>query len=490
MNGSDEADLWTATVEAEERIELLSVGVDIGSATSHLVISELELRKRGTRYVVTRRSVRHESPVILTPYSGALSIDGKELSAFITAQYREAGVDRASIDTGALILTGVALLRENARTIAETFAEEAGRMVAVSAGDTLEAVMAAHGSGAVALSRTRGRVLNVDVGGGTTKLAVCADGRVEATAALDVGARAIVRQPDGVVARIEQPGRLAAELVGAEVRVGRAVDSGPLDAMLDVMAGAVIDASPLCDSPARSTDLDRSGSLVGVEPVASVVFSGGVSEYIYGRERSEYGDLGPQLAARLAAAYRTQPVHIADGQSGIRATVLGASQYTAQVSGSTIFLSDRSVLPLRNVPVVAPSVELGPCIDEPALAEAVQRALVAHDLHRREGAVAIAMPWRGMATSGRLEAVASAVIRGASKAGLDDDPLVVVTDDDVGRLLGRYLAEAAGERPVLSLDGIDLADFEFIDVGRPIPGSNVVPVVIKSLVFPVPTGAP
>src|SRR3954454_5673382 len=160
----------------EDRLVLLSVGVDIGSSTTHLLFSRLELERQDNRYVTVSREVLYQSDILLTPYLGATTIDQRALGEFVERQYTAAGLSREQVDTGALILTGVALLRDNARAIAELFAEEAGRFVAVSAGDNLEASMAAHGSGAVELSRSRNGVMNVDIGGGTTKVVICRDG--------------------------------------------------------------------------------------------------------------------------------------------------------------------------------------------------------------------------------------------------------------------------------------------------------------------------
>src|SRR5438270_12773832 len=158
----------------EDRIVLTSVGVDIGSSTSHLLFSLLELERQDTRYVTVRRDVLYQSEILLTPYRGTTTIDQQALKTFIDRQYAQARLTRDQVDTGALILTGVALLRDNARAIADLFAEEAGRFVAVSAGDNLEATMAAHGSGAAERSAGADRtILNVDVGGGTTKLVIC-----------------------------------------------------------------------------------------------------------------------------------------------------------------------------------------------------------------------------------------------------------------------------------------------------------------------------
>src|ERR1051325_10757444 len=147
----------------EDRIVLTSVGVDIGSSTSHLLFSRLELERQDNRYVTVKRDVLYQSDILLTPYRGSETIDGQQLGEFIDRQYQEAGLDREHVDTGALILTGVALLRHNARSIAELFAGEAGRFVAVSAGDNLEATMAAHGSGAVGLSEAHQGAMNGDI---------------------------------------------------------------------------------------------------------------------------------------------------------------------------------------------------------------------------------------------------------------------------------------------------------------------------------------
>src|SRR5438445_5618380 len=176
----------------EDEIVVLSVGVDIGSSTSHLVFSRIVLERLDSRYIVSTRETFYQSEILLTPYAAAEEIDAEALGAFIERQYLDANVDPDEIDTGALILTGVAVRRRNARRIGELFARQAGKMVAVSAGDSLETIMAAYGSGAVARSiRDEAVVMNVDVGGGTSKIAVCANGEVIAITAADIGARPV-----------------------------------------------------------------------------------------------------------------------------------------------------------------------------------------------------------------------------------------------------------------------------------------------------------
>ena len=195
-------------MQEEENLRLTSVGVDIGSSTSHLVFSRLELTLEGSRYRVTKREVLNESQILLTPYVDDTRIDVEALGAFINQQYKDAKIRREEVDTGALILTGVAVRRRNARAIGELFAQEAGKFVAVSAGDGLEATMAGHGSGAVAHSgKIGGVVLNIDVGGGTSKFAVCNNGKVQEVSAIDIGARLLAFDKNGAIARIEEAGR-------------------------------------------------------------------------------------------------------------------------------------------------------------------------------------------------------------------------------------------------------------------------------------------
>src|SRR5579862_7249958 len=209
------------TFGEEDELCVLSVGVDIGSSTSHLVFSRIVLERLDARYVVTERESFYQSDILLTPYAGEDTIDAEALGDFIARQYKDAKIDPDEIDTGALILTGVAVRRRNARRIGELFAAQTGKMVAVSAGDSLETVMAAYGSGAAARSiRAAAPVMNVDVGGGTSKIAVCADGKVLDVTAIDVGARLVVLDAGNRIARLEEAGRRFGTELGLQLDLG------------------------------------------------------------------------------------------------------------------------------------------------------------------------------------------------------------------------------------------------------------------------------
>ena len=475
------------SLEIEDEIRLTSVGVDIGSSTSHLVFSRLVLERLDNRYVVSERKVVHESEVLLTPYAGDTTIDAPALGRFIDRQYELAAVDPKAIDTGALILTGVAVRRSNARAIGELFASQAGKFVSVSAGDALEATLAAFGSGACARSiRESARVMNIDIGGGTSKIAVCEAGEIADLTAVDVGARIVSFDAEGRLARIEEAGRRFAAEVGLLLEIGGKPDARRLNAMVERMADRLFEtiSEPALDA--------GTAALLRLDPLRSgpkpdvVSFSGGISEYIYGREDRAFGDLGPAFARAILARIKTWGPRIEPSDEGIRATVIGASQYTIQVSGSTIFVAPQNVLPLKNVPVVTPSLALeAETLAVEGICESVGAALRRLDLDGGERPVALCYRWKGSATYARLDAFCRGIVAGLASGLARGLPLILVGDGDVGGLIGIHCREETGlSNPIVSIDGIVLKEFDFIDIGALLETSGAVPVVIKSLVFP------
>ena len=475
------------SLEGEDEICVLSVGVDIGSSTSHLVFSRIVLERLDSRYVVTQRETFYQSDILLTPYSSEEAIDADALGAFFEKQYENAMIDPDEIDAGALILTGVAVRRSNARKIGELFARQAGKLVAVSAGDNLETVMAAYGSGAVARSiRDRAPVMNVDVGGGTSKIAVCNDGQVIAITAVDVGARLVCTDAAGKITRLEEAGRRFGTDLGLELEIGATLAPDAARRLAARMADSLFDAMKGGAPKLGATGLLRLDPLAWRGAVDQVTFSGGVSEYVYGWETESFGDLGNLLAAEIRTRVAAWGVRLEPPAQGIRATVIGASQYTTQVSGSTIFVSPHSALPLRNVPVIAPGLLLeGETVDADAVAASIRTVLRHLDLGDADTPVAIFVPWQGSATFHRLDAFCRGVAAGLSDVLARGHPIVLAGDGDVGGLIGIHFREEMKlKNPVVSIDGLELKQFDYIDIGELLESSGAVPVVIKSLIFP------
>jgi ethanolamine utilization protein EutA len=256
--------------------------------------------------------------------------------------------------------------------------------------------------------------------------------------------------------------------------------------MVAYMADAVLQAIPGDGRAGPPTRLRRTPALTYNGRLDGVTVSGGVSEFVYGRQGSGFGDLGHLLAAALRERIEGAGLALLEPAAGIRATVIGASQYTIQVSGSTIFVSPLEVLPLRNVPVVAPAFPLDQTeFTADAVREAITTALRRFDLADADSPVALAFPWQGSATYRRLHAFCEGVVAGMQQSTGCGHPLVLVCDGDIGGLLGLHFRDDMGlSLPVVSIDGIDLREFDFIDIGNMIPTSGAVPVVIKSLVFP------
>jgi ethanolamine utilization protein EutA len=478
------------TFGEEDELCVLSVGVDIGSSTSHLVFSRIVLERLDSRYVVTERESFFQSDILLTPYAAEDTIDADALGAFIERQYRDAKVDPDEIDAGALILTGVAVRRRNARRIGELFAGQAGRLVAVSAGDSLESVMAAYGSGAAARSIRNGApVMNIDVGGGTAKIAVCADGKVVDVTALDIGARLVVVDEGRRIVRVEEAGRSIGAALGLELKPGAVLAERDARAFAASMADSLFEAMRGGAPKTAGVELLRLDPLTWRGDISDVSFSGGVAEYIYGGEIKSYGDLGLQLAVELRERMQ-HGLQLARPEARIRATVIGAAQYTVQVSGSTIFVSPLETLPLRNVPVVAPALPLdGDKIEPAAVASAIGSALKRRELDRGDNPVAVFVPWRGSATFARLDDLCRGILGGLAPIIAHGHPIVLIGDGDVGGLIGiHFCEEMKVATPIVSIDGLELKDFDYIDIGAILDTSGAVAVVIKSLVFPASPG--
>src|SRR5215813_11229976 len=475
------------TLADEDQICVLSVGVDIGSSTSHLVFSRIVLERLDSRYVVTERETFYQSDILLTPYASADEIDADALGAFIGKQYESAMVDPEEIDAGALILTGVAVRRSNARRIGELFAAQAGKLVAVSAGDSLETVMAAYGSGAVARSiRDEATVMNVDVGGGTAKIAVCRNGEVVAITAMDVGARLVCLDADRRIVRLEEAGRGFAADLGLRLRLGDTLSDAHARTLAAAMAERLFEAMRGGTPRLGETGLLRLDPLPWRGHIDEVTFSGGVAEYIFGWEKDSFGDLGGLLGEEIRRRVDDWGVRLEKPAEGIRATVIGASQYTTQVSGSTIFVSPLGTLPLRNIPVIAPQLSLDhETIEASAIAHAIKAVLSRLDLTEPDGPVAIFVPWRGSATFQRLDAFCRGIAGGLASRVAKHLPIVLAGDGDVGGLIGIHFREEMKlANPIVSIDGLELKEFDYIDIGEMLESSGAVPVVIKSLIFP------
>ncbi len=474
-----------------ENVELTTVGVDVGSSTSHLMFSRVHLRRMGqalsSRFVVVNREVLYRSPIMLTPYRSDDSIDSDQLKAFFGDAYKRAELKFEDIDAGAIILTGEALKRKNSRAIADLFAAESGKFVCASAGHHLESVMAAHGSGAVGLSRQTGQtILNVDVGGGTTKFALVRGGEVLHTAAAAVGGRLVARGDGGELVRIEGPAEQAAATAGFRLSLGEPLSDADQAKLVATWCQVLVGLMHLEPPTGLTAELMLTDPIPNDVTPEAVTFSGGVSEYIYSREPGSFHDLGPALGAGIRAALDGGAIGLPllDPGQGIRATVIGASQFSMQLSGNTIAISDGAELPLRNLPVLHPKVDLAGEFTSAEIAGAISQAITRFATDEGVPSVALSFRWQGDPLYQRLRTFADGIVQGLAESIAERKPVVLLLDGDIGKTLGNILkSELQVPSDVVSIDGLQLQEFDFVDIGEVIQPANAVPVVIKSLLF-------
>src|SRR5215208_6864520 len=479
---------------AADNVELTTVGIDIGSSTSHLMFAQVHLQRLGTalssRFVVVSRRVILQSPILLTPYLPDFTIDTDELASFIGGCYQYADLEPGDIDSGAVVLTGEAIKRHNARAIADLFSEEAGRFVCASAGHHMECQMAAHGSGAVALSRGHGAtLLNVDIGGGTTKFALIEKGNILATAAIAVGGRLVVEQTNKGLVRIEEPALEVARSLGIDLSLGQLLAVQDRERIITRMVRLImraIDRRAPDELSQRLLVTDPWPSELAIKGIDALTFSGGVAEYLYKREKRSFGDLGFDLAHELShmLTQRRDLPPVWDPGQGIRATVIGAAQFSVQISGNTITISNPDQLPLQNLPVIACHLGLAERVDADAVASTARSALAQSDIEEGSSPVALAFPWHGDPSHARLHPLAAGICAALPRTLAAGLPITLLIDGDIAMSLGRVIRhEIAPGAHVIAIDGVQLKQFDYVDIGRTIEVTNVVPIIIKSLLF-------
>jgi ethanolamine utilization protein EutA len=475
----------------QDNVSLTTVGIDIGSAGTQVIFSRVHLRRLAedltSRYYVVSRETLFQSPVALTPYQSEERIDDAKLGAIIDDAYVAANLHPDNIDTGVVILTGEALRRENAQGIAAVLSEQGGEFVTATAGHHMESMLAAYGSGAARVSSDEGkRILNIDIGGGTTKLGLVEKGKVIATAAVHIGGRLQVVE-NGRIVRLDPAGKYHAKRAGFSWNRGDTIDIGDMQKVADVMAETLLAAVAAQPMPRDVAHLYLTDPIADLGRIDGIMFSGGVAEYVYERENRDFGDMGPRLghAIRARVADGAFPWPVLPAGECIRATALGASEYSVQLSGNTSYISSPgTLLPRRNLQVLQPPFETSEAIDPEKLAAAIENHIVAFDLQDSGREIALALRWTGMPAHERLLPFAEGVKRGLADRIARKEPVFIMLDGDVAQTLGHILREELGvESELLVIDGVVLWDFDYIDLGRIRMPSYTVPVTIKSLVF-------
>lgn len=467
-----------------ESVELHSVGIDIGTTTTHLMISRLLARREGgefsSKFRIDERERVYESEIFLTPFVDEETIDTEALEDIIDRAYGASEFTPDDIDTGAVIITGEASRKENAEAIAELFSQRAGDFVCATAGADLEALMAAHGSGAVDHSVDSGQdLLHVDIGGGTTKIAYIVDGFVEETASISVGARLVeFAGEDGSISRIEDAARYVADRRDIELAIGDSLTDAEKDDLADEFAEILFEFIDERFTPAveRLLVTERPEQY----PFDAVTFSGGGAEYVYSDSPSYYDDLGPQLGRAILGQVAERDYTVDELDAGIRATAIGSTEHNVQISGNTITLTDENILPIRNVPMVPFVVNHDDDVE--TVLTTMREKLELYDIDILDEPFAFGFHLHGQPKFNFLKTVVDASITAWEEMNDGQYPLILAFEADVAMNAGRLVEEQV-DASVISVDGVELDQFGYIDIGEPVEETNAVPLTVKSLLF-------
>lgn len=443
--------------------KLKSVGLDIGTTSTQMILSELSVENRASPFAVpeleiSERRILYESPVHFTPLVSEYRMDAAALREIVEEEYRKAGISREDVDTGAIIITGETSRKENAQAVLEALSDLAGDFVVATAGPDLESVLAAKGSGAVDYSRDRGKaVLHMDIGGGTSNLALIENGQIVKTGCLNVGGRLLKLREDGVVTYVSP---VLQELCG--LQIGEQAEEVGLWQIGETLSQALEMAAGLREvTPLLEVLTTKETGRAWIPPKNKVIpsFSGGVADCI-GTDYPDlaFGDIGPILGRAIRESRLCQGEYVL-GKETIRATVIGAGCHSAQLSGSTVFCQNVA-LPLKNIPVVE-------IRDLHQIGEALQN---------QEGLAVLAMKGKDAPSYGETVEMAEAILEQTK------ENLLICLEADMAKALGQALAvRLPREAAILCIDRVKAGEGSFLDIGKPVGGAF--PVVVKTLVL-------
>ena len=477
-----------------DKTAILSVGIDVGTSTTQVVFSKLQMDNAGGYFSVPRvaivdKEVVYKSEVYMTPLKTDVLIDTDALRDIVAAEFRKAGYRPEDTDSGAVIITGESARKENSDAVLKSLSDFAGDFVVSAAGPDMESLIAGKGSGAWQYSMDHHcRVANLDIGGGTTNVVLFEDGETLARGCLDIGGRLICMNPQGIITKVSPAAAVMAQAAGVSVSVGDRCDELKLTAVTRQMAAALnaylgVGTKDI-DAILRQIKTPGSSDFPVPEKVQAVFFSGGVADLIYHESADTwaYGDIGVLLGRAIRESRLFTDFQKMEPGETIRATVVGAGTYTTTISGSTITYSD-DIFPLKNIPVIKLDEELQEACfageTEPVIRR-IQWVLGQND----EEHFILAMP--GKRSPGSLVMPRAAAARGEimDRVQPPGEPILLVIESDIAKAMGQMIRQQPDlKRQVVAIDSIHVEDGEYVDMGKPMMNGMVIPVVVKTLIF-------
>lgn len=472
---------------AKEKI--LTVGIDLGTSTTQLVLSELTIENFASAFSVPRitisdKEVIYRSEIIFTPLINQTMIDDEAIKAFVSRQYQQAGIEKQQIQMGAVIITGETARKANASKVLQALSGFAGDFVVATAGPDLESIIAGKGAGAQEYSTKRhASVVNIDIGGGTSNLVVFTDGEIDDTACFDIGGRLIKVDQAGNISYISPKITEMIEQLRLPLKVGTKASVTAIQPVIDELVKVLANSVGIGErSPFYELFITNRGlRLDGELPI--VTFSGGVADCLLEEVTDifKYGDIGLLLGTALRKSQIFAEKEVLQSNETIRATVVGAGSHTTDISGSTIAYHEQ-ILPIKNIPILKVSQE-DESLPAETMSERINEKLA---WYRLEETPQIALAMKGIVnpTFADVQRYAEGIVRGLSALITENIPLVIMVDEDMAKALGHALhAYLPGNYPFICIDSVKVENGDYIDIGQPVAEGAVLPVVVKTLVF-------
>ena len=477
-----------------DKTAILSVGIDVGTSTTQVVFSKLQMDNAGGYFSVPRvaivdKEVVYKSEVYMTPLKTDVLIDTDALRDIVAAEFRKAGYRPEDTDSGAVIITGESARKENSDAVLKSLSDFAGDFVVSAAGPDMESLIAGKGSGAWQYSMDHHcRVANLDIGGGTTNVVLFEDGETLARGCLDIGGRLICMNLQGIITKVSPAAAVMAQAAGVSVSVGDRCDELKLTAVTRQMAAALnaylgVGTKDI-DAILRQIKTPGSSDFPVPEKVQAVFFSGGVADLIYHESADTwaYGDIGVLLGRAIRESRLFTDFQKMEPGETIRATVVGAGTYTTTISGSTITYSD-DIFPLKNIPVIKLDEELQEACfageTEPVIRR-IQWVLGQND----EEHFILAMPGKRNPGYTEMKRAAASIRQIMDRVQPPGEPILLVIESDIAKAMGQMIRQQPDlKRQVVAIDSIHVEDGEYVDMGKPMMNGMVIPVVVKTLIF-------
>jgi ethanolamine utilization protein EutA len=468
-------------------VEILSVGVDVGSSTSHLVFSNLILKRDQhsitRRFNIQERNIIYEGRIVDTPLFDDKTIDIVRLTDFLKEEYKRANIDPADIQTGAVIVTGESARKQNAKQITEALSHDAGRFVAATAGPNFESLLAAMGSGAAARSKDDHKtIVSCDIGGGTSNIAISKNGETVSTSCVSVGGRLLGVDMEGKIWRIDTPAARVMEHLGLTHTIGDFISKADIEKIAAKFAEILVEVltGPATSSLARQLML--TADLIFPKHIDEYSFSGGVAELMYGGVNN-FSDIGHILAEKINLLIPKLSGTVIELPNKIRATVIGAGAYSLSISGCSGFRDDTISFPIRNVPVIRVDVDQSRLSTEHVVSQ-LNVSLQRFDLNEGEEIIALYFKDPVRASYPQLELFATSIERALGNTIRNKLPVILIFETDIACSVGNVIRrETQLKTNLLALDELMLKEGDWIDIGEPLVDGQVFPVTVKSVVF-------